>query len=275
MIAAWRRLLWRFRLGGCEAGSLAAAMEAEINAQVNDREGLREYDVDALRRWGAKPLAAVDETLVEAVRKIRRHEFESAAGELRHGAALLSTLRSLAAAMEALESSRAQKRRLIERFGLDPFLNLPLMRILERLMKRIVTLMAEEEFHKALFIAELVQRMVTRFEVRRPERAPHLLRRLERIGHEVPAADQPEMAAAGLVVLRRLAEDGYTDLAERLTEELEVEFLGWRTLRLRDGSGAAARIEQVTRDLEAVAQRAHQLDTRLSQWITRRVRQVS
>ncbi len=268
MKISWRRMVIRHRLGRCAPESLASVLEAEIGHQVETRQRLRVNNIELFRRWGSSLLQEVDAGTEEAMRRLRRQDFRGAAKQVREVEVGLESLARLDAAIGTYETARLERERLVEGFFLKIFSELPLLRILQRLLRRTVILLDQGEFRKAAFVADLSRRLIGRLSTRSKTPDLELLRRLDSLIAEVSTADDPQRAAAELWTLRRLAEGGYPDLAERLADELELLHFGWRR------AATAARVHDLGTEVENLGKRAQLTETRITQWLNQRVARI-
>ncbi len=252
------RMLRRVRSRSLPESVLDGALEREIGRLIDEPEaqGNRVATAEpALDRF----FHDLDAATWEAHRRHAEGRFVEALAALHRADAVLAVLRRLEHASAERAEVERERRRLVAALGLAPFLGLPTLRIVDRLLARSGALIPAGEPQKALVMVRLARRLLARLALMEPAREGDLERRLERLSRQIEAGP----ASARLDRVRDLAHEGYGRLAARLADELEVELDGWRTANRLPGSGDRWR-RSVIRDLADTEGMADALARRLA-----------
>ena len=250
-----RKYLRRYRDGALPDWSMRQILERELNRLVSDHSTLRP-EMDELRRAAPERLAGFDTASDRVLQWLGECRFDLALREIQEAEReLAELLLCLTVAIDWRRTSAALA-------GLEEMLSPELaaqatVRVLQRLRHLARSLLDQGETRKARFVVLLLADQIGRLLARRPGDLKagfeRMLGRLE--------------TQAGMAVdrIRKLNQEGYHHLAERLAEDLEVELS--MTDRARRASTAEGSLGAIENDLAAVRRQAHEVQAALTQWL--------
>lgn len=250
--AAW--FLRRYRDGALPDWSMREVLQQELNCLVSDHSALRP-EMDELRRVAPDRLTGFDTASDRALQWLGEGRFDLMLREIQEAERNLAELRlCLTVAVDWRRTSAALA-------GLEEMLSPELasqatVRVLQRLRHLARSLLDQGEARKARFVVLLLADQIGRLRARRPGNLKagfeRMLGRLE--------------TQAGMAVdrIRKLNQDGYHYLAERLAEDLEAELSVTDRARRVSTGGSFGAIES---DLAAVRRQAQAVQAALTQWL--------
>jgi hypothetical protein len=254
MIEDAGRLLRRYRDRALPDWRVQKILERELNRIVSKHSALSP-EMDELRRAAPDHLEGFDIASDRVLQRFGERRFDLAwkeiqkAGqeldELRRCATVAVELRQAGAALEGLEAL------------LSPALaSQATVRILLRLRDLARALLDQGETRKAGFVILLLSRQISFLLARRPGEP--------KAGFERMLGDLEARGGAAATQIRALWREGYQDLAERLSDDLDVE-LSITDLARRASMGRA--LAGIENSLAAVRRQAGEVHAALTQWL--------
>lgn len=248
MTGSTARLLRRYRDRVLPDWRIQKALEQEFNRAIAEHSALAP-EIDELRRAAPDRLESFDAASDLALQRLGERRFDLAwqeirkarqeVSELRRCAAVAVTLREVGTALEEVEAL------------LSPaFAAQPTVRILHRLKELARSLLDQGETRKAAFVVLLLSNRISLLSARR--------RGEPTAGFERRLADLEARGSGAVSHLRTLSKEGYHELAERLSDDLEVELsISDRARRASQGSAfggletASASVQRQAREVQA------------------------
>jgi hypothetical protein len=251
--AAW--FLRRYRDGALPDWNMRQVLERELNHLVSDHSALR-TEMDELRRVAPERLTGFDTASDRALQWLGEGRFDLALREIQEAERDLAELRlCLTVAVDWRRTSAALAG--LEEMLSPEFAEEATVRVLQRLRHLARSLLDQGEARKARFVVLLLTDQTGRLLARRPGDLKAGFERM--LGRLEPQAGM----AVGRI--RKLNQEGYHHLAERLAEDLEVELS--MTDRARLASTAGGSLGAIESDLAAVQRQAQGVQAALTQWL--------
>jgi hypothetical protein len=251
------RMLRRVLARSLPESLLEQAIAKEIARLLNEPDAAP--DMPPLPGAGRLPANTFAAAIETAHRALGERRFAAAIAAVRSAAEAQEARRRLAAAVAERSTVAAERERRVREIGLAPSVNLPALRILDRLLALSAKLLTGQEALKASVVARLARQLMERLFARQSGPGAELEARLERLARVggTPAA------AERLAQARDLALQGYANLASHLADELELEAAARRAAAV--AGGARQWRNRVVADLAAMAAEADALRSRLKQ----------
>jgi hypothetical protein len=248
------RLLRRYRDRALPDWRVQKILEWELNRIVSEHSALRS-EMDELRRAAPSHLERFDVASDRALQRFGERRFDPAWEEIQKAGQELDELRRCATvAVELRQSGSALE-------GLEALLSpelasLPTVRILHRLRGLARELLDQGETRKTGFVILLLSQQID-FLVTRRSGVP-------KADFERTLRDLEARGGAVASQIRSLWREGYYDLAERLSDDLDVE-LSMTDLARRTSTGRA--LAGIENSLAAVRRQAGEVHAALTQWL--------
>lgn len=248
------RLLRRYRDRALPDWRVQKILQRELNRIVSEHSALRP-EMDELRRAASSHLKSFDIASDLALQRFGERRFDLAWKEIQKAGRELDELRRCAAvAVELRHAGDALE-------GLEALLSpeltsQPTVRILHRLRELARSLLDQGEMRKARFVILLLSSQTGFLLARRPGEP--------KAGFERRLGDLEARGGTAADRIRKLGWEGYHDLAERLSEDLDVE-LSINDLSRRASTGRA--LAGIENSLAAVRRQAGEVHAALTQWL--------
>lgn len=252
--AAW--LLRRYRDGAAPDWQVAEVLGRELDRLIDGHSALRS-EVDELRRSASERLWGFDTASDRALQYMGERRFAEALGEIRKAASALAELRRFVIVSADLRST-SEALSGIEDLLSPVLAEQPTARILRRLRDLARSLLDQGEPRKATFVALLLRDQLDFLMARNAGPSKEgLERRLSVLASQ--RGDATER-------IRKLSREGYHHLAERLTEDLEVDL----AMQGRSHSASAmpeGALGSMIANLDVLRQRADSISASLASWL--------
>ncbi len=251
--AAW--FLRRYRDGALPDWSMRQILEREHNRLVSDHSALR-AEMDELRRMAQDRLDGFDAASDRALQWLGERRFDLALQEIQKAERELAELhRCVAVAADLRRVSSTLD-------GLEDLLSPELesqvsAQVLRRLRDLARSLLDQGETRKARFVVLL---LVDQIDLLMARRSGELSAGCKRALRDLVEQDEAAVAR-----IRKLGQEGYHRLAERLAEDLTAELA--MTDRARRASTEESFSGMIARDLAAVRQQAQTVQAALTYWL--------
>ena len=234
---------------------LEQAVAREIARLLNEPDAAP--DLPSPPGAGSLSASAFAAAIESAHRALGERRFAAAIAAVRRAAECRAARRQLAAAVAERAAVAAERERWVRELGLAPSVDLPALRIFDRLLALSTKLLAGQEALKASVVARLARHLMERLFARQSGPDAGLAARLERLARAGGSA----AAAERLAQARDLALQGYANLASHLADELELEAAARRAAAV--AGGARQWRNRIVADLAAMAAEADALRGRL------------
>jgi len=225
-----RRLLCRVELGRESSETLARSLREELRL-AGDREAIVRRDPSSIRAWnGSQLLVEIDTAFGAARHTVDQKQYRDCVQHVAEVQALLSRLQLLLGADAEISKARSDAGALAELVHTARLRELTTVSGLERLLELARKMMVDGEYRQARCVAGLCRGGVAPLLLRGtgPERGPALERALAAIAdlcaktaeYSDERDDLPEDGT--LTALSDMLRDGYFELVERLTADLQI-----------------------------------------------------
>jgi hypothetical protein len=247
-----QRMLRRVRAGALPESLLELAITREIERLLNAAAGDQHPGPELL------PAADVEADLMKAHRALAVRRFAAAIAALGDARTALALRHRQEHARAEHEALRAERDRRVRELDLDEVIGSATWRIVDRLLRLGAALLGAQQPQRAAAVSRICRRMLASLMAQRTPPDPDVTLRLERLHERWDTI-------AGCSRARELARQGYSNLASRLADEIDIE-ISRRQLSPGEAKGEHWR-SRVAADLAATARAAADLNARLAREI--------
>jgi hypothetical protein len=228
MIRELERILWRYK--NKKTSDLRDRLENALNNEIrllvdNKRQSLDSH-LSELRFYCPTLLYEFDKMTEQALIQVREYHFEKSLYGVRKAEIALNGMCKILKALDQYESAKNELEQLIDNLGLEALRNLVVLKMLDHFLNKAHEFLKKNSPRKTLFAVRLCQQEIKVFKTRTidKEEEKRILTKIEVLFQyeSIIKTDQFE----SLTQVKHLVKEGYLNLGEMLTDDINMELLG-------------------------------------------------
>ena len=229
MIRELERILWRYKNKKTSdlRDRLENALKNEIRLLVDKKRQSLDSHLSELRFYCPTLLYEFDKMTEQALIQLEEHHFEKSLHKVRKAEVALNGMQLIILkALPQYESAKNELEQLIDNLGLEALRNLVVLKMLDHFLKKAHEFLKKNNPRKTRFAVRLCKKEIKVFKTRTidKEEEKRILTKIDVLFQyeSIIKTDQFE----SLTQVKHLVKEGYLNLGEMLTDDINMELLG-------------------------------------------------